>query len=531
MRSIGALALAAPAILASVVGCSSQPAAEPAEPLEPFDVVAASQPVITSVTTDDGFTQVRQNATVTLVIKGKKLQHTTGVTIGAFLIFSLDSVAAHEVRVTAFGSTATPLGPVDVTVTSADTTTTAPGAIRLTPFVVSPTAVTGHGTFQSPMSLCDPDLELSVGSGSVVRLLPGTHRCGRQLFLNGGTFVGDPDEPTIITGTAAGGFGMFANAFGTPMTFRNLTFAPPLAGWTISFGGDELDLQRVVDAGGILADDNTLVKLDHYTYEGEGTGLDLHGADIQHSTIRHCGSGDGIVARHNSNGPGVTISHTRVEDCDLGLVLVPPDQRGLRIVADISNSRFIDNRIGISAAGANTTIHDTVVRGHSAGPRVSSVGVAVSSGNTTLSNVEITGQQDTGLGVFHILSDDEDALVFVSSVTIVGGHFGIDLSGIDNQLTVRGSTVRGQTVASLAISNVDGRADLGTPSSPGNNQLSVISGFVIDDTRSTESFFSRYTFATGTTLNGVSFDGQTIDGPAELAPFYRIANFDAGIQF
>ena len=58
----------------------------------------------------------------------------------------------------------------------------------------------------------------------------------------------------------------------------------------------------------------------------------------------------------------------------------------------------------------------------------------------------------------------------------------------------------------------------------------MISGFAINDGRFTESSFSRYIFAFGTTLNGVSFDGQTIDGPAELAPFYRIAS-DSGIQF
>jgi hypothetical protein len=58
----------------------------------------------------------------------------------------------------------------------------------------------------------------------------------------------------------------------------------------------------------------------------------------------------------------------------------------------------------------------------------------------------------------------------------------------------------------------------------------VLSGFAIDDSRSTETS-GRYIRAVGTTLNGISFAGQTIEGPAELAPYYRFLHTFAGIEF
>ncbi len=47
----------------------------------------------------------------------------------------------------------------------------------------------------------------------------------------------------------------------------------------------------------------------------------------------------------------------------------------------------------------------------------------------------------------------------------------------------------------------------------------------------THSSSDKYIQAIGTTLNGVSFAGETVDGAAELAPFYRIVSFESGIQF
>jgi hypothetical protein len=503
--------------LAALAGCAS------GDEVPSLDIVAARRPVITSVATDDGFTQVRQSATAALVIRGKKLGKTTSVTVGPFST-TLDSVTARTLRVTVFTGP-TPLGPLDVTVTSPSGSITAPGAIELTPFVVSPTAVTGHGTFQSPINLCAPELEFT-GPADVVQLLAGTHRCGHPIFVGAGTVQGDPEHATVLTGTDEGGFGMFAGGFAPTTAIRDLTFAPPLAEWSIVFSG-ELDVQRVVDAGGILGDDNSFVTLDQYTYEGEGTALNLRGAQITQTTIRHCGPGGAIeLSPSSSGGAGASIDGVLVEDCDVGVSAqgVPFGDIGV----EITNSQFIAIRTAVVANHASTTIRDTVIRGD-ASVRAPQSGVGLGSGLSFLSNVEITGMNG-GLGIFHGSSDNHEALVHASGLEIVGGLVGISIGGIDNQLTVRNSIVRDQTVASLLVSNVDGVTNFGTASDPGNNQLSVISGFAIDDFRFTESS-GRNIRAVGTTLNGVSFAGQTISGPAELAPFYRFAHGGSGIQF
>jgi hypothetical protein len=500
----------------ALAGCASD------EGAPSLDIVAARAPVITSVATDDGFTQVRQGATASLVIRGNKLGKTTSVTIGQFFV-TLDSVTAREVRVTVFAGNDPP-GPVDVTVTSARDSVTVPSAIELTPFVVSPTAVAGRGTFQSPMNLCDPELEFT-GSGSIVLLLAGTHRCGRAIIIFDGTILGDPDHATVVTGTDEGGFGILAgNAFST-MAIRDLTFAPPLAEFSVWFGGN-LDVERVVDAGGISGEDNSFLKLDQYTYEGEGTALALRSAEITRTTIRHCGSGNAIELSSSSNGAGASIDGVLVEDCDVGVSAQGVPFRDIRV--EIANSQFIANRGGVAANHASTVIRDTMIHGD-ASVRAGQFGVAVGSGFHILANVEITGV-DFGLSVSHGSSDNHEALAFASGLEIVGGLIGISFSGIDNQLTVRNSIVRDQTLASLAVSNVDGVTNFGTASDPGNNQLSVISGFAIDDSRFTESS-GRNIRAVGTTLNGVSFAGQTIEGPAELAPFYRFAHGGSGIDF
>jgi hypothetical protein len=70
--------------------------------------------------------------------------------------------------------------------------------------------------------------------------------------------------------------------------------------------------------------------------------------------------------------------------------------------------------------------------------------------------------------------------------------------------------------------------NLGSTSGAGNNALSVKrGGFALDDARIGTQFLDRYILAVGTTLNGVSFDGQTLEGPAELAPYYRIIHPDS----
>jgi hypothetical protein len=437
-------------------------------------------------------------------------------------ITTLDSVSARELRATVFpvGNT---LGPLDVTVTANNGTVVIPGALEMTPFVVSATAVTGHGTFQSPMNLCDRAMG-DTGFGSTVLLLAGTHHCNGVSIGGGSIVLGDPDQATILTGTDTGGFGMGIGWSGTTTTLRDVTFVPPLMEFSIFSAGDVI-MERVVDVGGIMHTGGTL-RLDHYTYEGEGTALDVSSAEIRNSTIRHCGASDGIFA-HGTDGQFVGLDGVLVEDCEVGLRAT--GAVFTRMSIQILNSQLIDNGIGIILTHASTGVENTVIRDDESTPRAGQFGVIAGAGSTGLHDVDILGQEQTGLVMSYVPGERPEVLVFGDGLRITGGAIGIDFPGIDNQLTLRNSIIRDQTQAALLVGNIDGVTNLGTAGNPGNNQLSVVSGFAIDDVRQGENS-PRLIRANGTTLNGVSFDGQTIVGPAELAPFYRVAS-SPGIQF
>ena len=147
---------------------------------------------------------------------------------------------------------------------------------------------------------------------------------------------------------------------------------------------------------------------------------------------------------------------------------------------------------------------------------------------------KITDQATAGIqvsGSSNGLSDSNTTLT-VQGVLIARGQRGIDFGGLDNQLSLHDSTIRGQTLVAVRISALDSFIDLGRTSDPGGNTLSVKrGGFALDDARIGTDAFSRYILAAGNTLNGASFDGQTIEGPAELAPYYRMIHPDSGLQF
>ncbi len=117
----------------------------------------------------------------------------------------------------------------------------------------------------------------------------------------------------------------------------------------------------------------------------------------------------------------------------------------------------------------------------------------------------------------------------VSDAQIQGGAVGIGFSG--SALTVRRTTVSGQDDAAVRLTGADASVDLGTAMSTGSNALSVTSGFALDDARTAPSMTSGTIRAVGTTLNGNSYTGQLITGPATLSPDYRISSANAAIQF
>jgi hypothetical protein len=73
-------------------------------------------------------------------------------------------------------------------------------------------------------------------------------------------------------------------------------------------------------------------------------------------------------------------------------------------------------------------------------------------------------------------------------------------------------------------------ADLGNDGGPGGNQLSVVSGVALLDARPNPFEFEGTVDCRGLALNGQSYAGQLIQGPASQLPDYQI-DADGELQF
>jgi hypothetical protein len=500
--------------------------APPDAPPDASPDAPSQDPEILAVTTSAGATETRQDAEAHLVITGHNLDGASSVTVGTTSA-TIDSASATEVRVTL--SVPAVIGPQPVTVVASAGTVTKPDAIAVTPFVVSPTGSGGLGTYGSPLGLCDPDLELAF-AGDTIELQGGTHECGRWVNLASGvTVTGALGATAIVRGTVDGGFG-FAVSYGPDTrttTIRDLTFAEPLAPASIDVMFGTLVVQRVHDSGGIATWGRPAM-IDHYVFDGAGPALDPAASVQLASSTIHCTSGDGIVVH---GGGSVTLDGVTIDNCATGLWVdnAPIPAGG----ATVKGCDFVDNYTGIRITFASATVTDTTIRDDETTLAASSIGLWVDTADVTISTSQIVDQDDVGIRVTSPSPNDgiNDSSVYASAIEIVRGRVGISYENMDNNLWLRHSTIRDQTVAAFQAWALDSQTDLGRAGDPGFNTLSVTSGYALDDKRQYESAIDRYIYAHGTTLNGVSFDGQTIDGPAELAPYYWIASGDSGLQF
>jgi hypothetical protein len=122
-------------------------------------------------------------------------------------------------------------------------------------------------------------------------------------------------------------------------------------------------------------------------------------------------------------------------------------------------------------------------------------GLVVAGGHATASNLAISGC--TGAGI---------------ELAAAAGASG---------LTVRNSQIEG-AAAAILLGSDHATCDLGTTGDPGHNQLAS-AGVALRDPRTAPDAGAAAIQAVGTTLNGNAYTGQTITGPAALAPDYEIA--------
>lgn len=505
-------------------------------------------PSIAMVRNEDGGVQVREASATKFVITGTDLAGASSAMVEGCYETVITSATATEVRVTSqcFGMTRGEL--LSVSVTTPVGTSTAPDALLVTPFVISPTApIGGRGTYESPMPLCDPDLPLFLGGGNKMELLGGTHVCGNFLLLSGHLLIeGALDGSTVIEGEGSGFSFAVSSSSSSLVEIRRLTFREVPGGpssLTLGGGGGAFLVEDVA-GGRIWTSDVSSITIDDYSFEGDGLPLDLEASSFTLSDIDvRCQSGSAIGLR--LAGPQSmfgaahgTLDRISVEHCARGLHIVRANPFEQHPTLEIDGLELVDNAIGLQMDSGHVTVRDLEIRGDAMTPLVSQIGVSFSGHYLDLLGGEILGQ--TLAGISQVTSSpggffpDPVAQLFVDQFEIIGGQVGVEFHGYDGgtDLKIRRSVIRDQTVACLRGSGYESWMDLGTVEEPGGNALSVVSGYAIDDTRTDTNFgWYFYLDAHGTTLNGLGYDTNVIDGPAQIPLDFRIATSRSGIRF
>lgn len=556
-RRAGAVAVAmAVAMVSGGAGCTEAELPVGAEPLTDDGRGATTGPpaapgtqAIAAVDNGFGGDELRQSSSASITITGTHLAGATRVTVGT-MDATIDRATATELRASLFVPYGYAPGPVDVTVETPAETMVAPAALEVTPYVLAPTgAIGGRGTYESPMHLCDPALQTFAngpGYGDLVQLLGGVHACaGAPLLAAGITIEGALDGSTIVQGVGDQGFQFLFYPDPTrPTAIRRISFAAPRAQPSILFSDGDLTLERIRD-GEVQVESGAVVIVEDYHFEGptgataDDWALDLVAFDLTLTDVAvRCEGGSGIrvAAREQPilHGEGV-VERVRVEHCERGLQIGRLANLDEAPQLELEDVELFDNRYGLSMTAGYVTAHGLEVSGDPLTPLASEIGIDLANGYLFLLGGETRGQltgisqQTSGGGGFEPV-----AVLSVDGHEIIGGRYGIEFYGYDNgtQLGVRNSTIRDQTAASVLVrGGYESHVDLGTISSPGNNALSVVSGYAIDERRSDTLYGYEWIDAHGTTLNALGYDGNSITGPARIAPDFRIWYGVSGIRF
>jgi hypothetical protein len=267
------------------------------------------------------------------------------------------------------------------------------------------------------------------------------------------------------------------------------------------------------------------VTLQRYRYQqSQGRALVIEGGGVDASQVTVDATADGIVM---SQGSLQLHDSNLAAPLQIGSDEIDPPPPGTRDVT-ITGTTFASS---INATLAHVTISDstiTIPPVPFARPAIALVG-----GDLTITHSTIQGCAGTGIDAmaqFDLgqLPGDEALLVpslSLDAVEITQCQRGLSFSGARSgtqataQLRVRNSHVQSVDRA-LTVDGLLATADLGTLASPGNNRLETTAGAVaIDDELDAGVVMDAH----GTTLNGVSFDGQDVIGPADVAGGYHLA--------
>jgi hypothetical protein len=492
----------------------------------PVDADVTS-PVITEVETSGGSTQVRQFSTVTLVITGDRLAAATSVIVGA-ITAPIVTRSDTQLTVTLAVPHGHAAGPLGVTVTTPDGVVTAPAAVTITHFIVAPTAPPGgRGTYDSPITICDPTLTLGT-AGDTFELLAGEHVCNDLLVLTGGfrmigagagvTFV-DTAGWEVFTATGTTLIASFTLRRGTfytsnelpRFTFRDIEAVAMLLD-ALDRGEATFERIQVVGAGLVSVGGFASMTI---------TDVDLTGPVIGLGTAIQLEEGTatltGVSIRRFGTGVAITAPAT-AGTCNHSVTLVGSD--------------LIDVATGIDIGCGRAFLRDTTITDDPLAAPATAIGVDVDAGGVDLregSRIEVTQigvrASPGGCG-----GPEYHSSVVAADSTIIGDVTGVTHTPCDSSgVQLRRSVVRGGTTglragcreASTCSYDLSGGNDLQVTSPTGHALVDDVGNF-------TE--FDAPIDMVGSTLNGRSYAGQLIVGPAQVTPDYRISA-DGAIQF
>jgi len=526
---------------ASILDAASVPDGGP----EPNADAGPSGMAVNSVATSDGYTQVRQGqgassdeTPVELVIAGAGLDAVTDVSVGE-LAASIREAGATEVRVTLEVPHAVPPGPRDVVVSAGASSVSLAAAIEVTPFVVAPSAPAGgHGTFQSPLRLCDDTVERS-RAGDTIFLLEGTHACPSGVDLEGGGQIirGTGTATTLIGGTAPpgipvdfGGFRMHAGPISSPPTsFTDLAIdaaASPDGTSVQVLESGHVVLERAVVLNGRIqlgcpgCTPSATVRESHLAR----APIDATGETMIEVSDSILVFGRGAI---RTRGGRLVVRGSTFQWCLTGVALgepVGPDEQP--VTAEIRDTVFMEDQTGVTLDAGSLAITDTFIGSPDDSVLPTDRAIYITGGDLAATGLTMSGLQRSGIEALVSADRVATARVTLADTVIEGGQYGIDLEGSSEGggLFMSSSVLRGQTVAAVKL----GFARASGHDLRGGNQLSVAKGGVALDDARVDPLVGTIE-AAGIALNGHSYAGR-VEGPTERLPDYRILDRGA-IQF
>jgi hypothetical protein len=490
----------------------------------PVDADVTS-PVVTDVETSDGFTEVRQFSTVTLVITGDRLAAATSVIVGA-IVAPIVTRTDTQLTVTLTVPHGHAAGPLGVTVTTPDGVVTAPAAITITHFIVAPTAPPGgRGTYDSPITLCDP-ASTAATAGDTLELLAGTHTCPDRLSLVAGfRMIGAGTALTIVDTV---GWDLFTTT--GPSEIAHLTWR----GASIEVGYADRPFSvhdLVAESAPLSCFDVCEVRFERVTATGslfDGSGY----ATVSATDVDITARPTSFTALRIDEG-SIGLTRTTVRGFQVAIA-VNADPQGSDCQASVrlADSTIIDAVTGIAAGCDGVYLARSRIIDDPATATVARNGIALENGTIVVSDqsrIEVAETAIRGGGRGCAGFHEYNSQVNVSDAVIIGGTAGINQQSCDGGgMTLRSSTVRGGTfgVRGQCFDGHVCRYEL-----TGNDlQVTSPTGHAWIDVRSSVGEFDPPTDATGTTFNGRSYAGQLITGPAQVTPDYWIQSNDV-VQF